>query len=235
MAGRAPPPPPTPDRWAFRAEGGIDVALPSVWGVMARKRDDVFIIGTESAPAPGDGVAAGGAPPQGEARNAFAPAPPQDDKGSRAVVRLRPGRRLGVAAGALALAAALAALALGRGDGTGARSPDRPPASDPLVEAPAPRPARSSEAAEPSRPPQAKRARRPSPARRRSRPRRRSLHRRHAGRHAAAEPQASEAAQTPPPPAVAPPMPPASPPPPATPPSPASAVAQGRPEFSFER
>ena len=234
-------------RSAFRAEGGYRTApsRPS-GGSMARKRDDVFIIGAESPSSPTDGRSAGGGPPQAEPRNAFAPAPPVARLAGRAGGGWAPAAASCSAAWRsrlIAGARALASLRGGGGTGTPA-APARPPASEPLVAAPGPR--HRATATPPSRPGAARgssaAAARPAPGARRARDGARATERTpraRARRGAAGErgpcrptryrprrrlrrprphrPQHVAAARR------------------ASAPSPATAVAPSRPEFSFER
>lgn len=211
---------------------------------MARKRDDVFIIGAE--PLPSEGAEAPEARGEGEPRNAFAPAPPSLE--ARAPQPLRPRRfmRRALVVGPLsAIAAALAVIALSGGGGGRGSSSAPPSAAEPFVEAPAPRLGPSPRPHRPRRTPGA--ASRDRRLRRRSsrRPQGRRHHRRRpaaveeAQAGAVAQPTAlspSALLQAP-----APPVPPSSAPPapePALVPSPPSsgvAASQPRPEFSFER
>jgi hypothetical protein len=211
---------------------------------MARKRDDVFIIGAEPLPAEG-----GEAPEtllEGKPRNAFAPAPPSLETSEREPLRPRRFMRRALVVGPLsAIAAALAVIALISGGGGHGSTSAPPSAAEPLVEAPAPPLGPSPRPHRPRRTPGA--ASRDRHLRRRSsrRPQRRRHHRRRPA--GAEEAQAGAVAQPtalPPSPllqAPAPPAPPSSAPPapePALAPSPPSsgvAASQPRPEFSFER
>ncbi|HET7054197.1 MAG TPA: hypothetical protein VFI09_09830 [Solirubrobacterales bacterium] len=191
---------------------------------MARKPDDIFIIGAES---PGGEEAA----PQEQSapRNAFAAAPEEEH-------RVRPARRgrLRRPPALACLAAALVGLgvvAIARLGGGAERSPGPAPIAAP------PRVASTERARRPLR---AKaRPARPHPHKAASAPRHpRSRTRRRRSRRVAesAEPQAGAVALSPPPAAGPPPeAAPSEEAPPAASPPPADPAPPPRPEFSFER
>jgi len=197
---------------------------------MARKPEDIFIIGSES-PGPEAAEHEASVPQDGEPRNPFAVAP--EEAHAEPVRRLprRIGRRLALLAAAAAIGVlAVASLLTRSGDGsaetpTGSRvAPPRPPVmvgrSQPLHRAAAPR---SRRGARRSRPRGASAPQSPTRAR----------------RHAAeSQPGVAEAPEPSPVPVLAP-EPESQPTPePAAPPSPptaASPTRAPRPEFSFER
>jgi eukaryotic-like serine/threonine-protein kinase len=195
-------------------------------GAMAGK-DDIFIIGAESPAGEEDG-------PQerAEARNAFAPAP--EEQQAPPPVGRRPRRRpLAVACGA-ALAVGLVAFAITHLGGAPERSPDPSRAATPPRVEPSPEPAKPSahgeEQATPSLPRKAA-----GGARRRSRSHRRRVRRR--ARESAAKRAAAEVLPPPPTPAPAPEEPPSAAPPasPESPPANPASRPSPRPEFGIER
>ena len=195
---------------------------------MARKRDDVFILGAEPLEPP-----AGAAPPaaQSGSRNPFAPAPePQAEQQRAWRLPRRPAATVGLIVAVVA-AVALLSRALGGGEPSA-------PVRQALAPAPPPSAVLAPPRAQISRPP-ARAGRRPrqEAGHRRKRPARRRASR---SEPTSLEPSAPLALA--PAPVVEVPAPPAQPDPPAAepvepnpPPNASPPSGSGRPEFSFER